>query len=97
MPEARVSEVGMVIALAPARVEVPLNTRTPVPAKVVAPDTVSVPLTVRLEDSVSELVPDKVTLFQLMPAVLSVVDAATFSVEPVVTTVPAVYVRVPVS
>ena len=97
MPEARVNEVGMVIALAPARVDVPLNTRTPVPAKVVAPDTVSVPLTARLEERASVLIPDRVTLFQLIPAVFSVVDAPMFSVEPVVTTVPAVYVSVPVS
>ena len=90
MPEASVNEVGMVMALEPARVELAVNTNTPVPAKVVAPDMVSVPFTVRLEESVSALVPERATLFHVMPVVLSVVAAATLSVEPVVTTVPAV-------
>src|SRR3989338_2004503 len=58
---------------------------------------VVVPLTVKLLARVIvALLPAKVTLFQAMPVVLSVAVAPTFSVEPVVTTVPAVYVRVPV-
>src|SRR3989344_6425773 len=61
---------------------------------------VVVPLTVRLLARVMVIgvgdMPAKATLFHVMPVVLSGADAPTFSVEPVVTTVPAVYVRVPV-
>ena len=57
----------------------------------------NVPLIFRLLDKVYVWdVPPKVTLFQVIPLVLKVVDKPQFSVDPVVTTVPAVYVNVPV-
>ena len=73
------------------------NVRLP-PTKIVNPfiavvmfgdPMVRVPASVIFEESVMALVPDRMTLFQLMPLVFSVVEAMTFRVDPVVTTVPA--------
>lgn len=60
---------------------------------------VKVPLNVKLFDNVTVvLFPDIKKLFQVIPLVARtvVVDCPTLKVEPVVTTVPAVYVSVPV-
>lgn len=55
------------------------------------------PPTDKSDDSVKVLFAFAVKLFQLTPLVLSVVLPATVKVDPVVTTVPETYVRVPVS
>ncbi len=58
---------------------------------------VKVPATDRSLLSVSVGVdPLTVIFLQIIPFVANVVDRETFKVEPVVTTVPAVYVKVPV-
>ena len=69
------------------------------PVKVIAvvPPRVNVPLIFRLLERVKVCdVPESEILFQVIPLVLKVVDAAQFNVEPVTITVPAVYVKVPV-
>ena len=56
----------------------------------------NVPVNVRLLLNVIAPVKEVVILFQVIPLVLRVVATLIFKVEPVVTTVPAVYVKVPV-
>lgn len=57
----------------------------------------NVPLILRLLESVNVwFAPENITLFQVIPLVLKVVDVLQFNTEPVTITVPAVYVSVPV-
>ena len=63
----------------------------------VVPFNVKRPVRLRFEDNVIVYVPEpNVILFQIIPFVASVVETLIFKVDPVVTTVPAVYVKIPV-
>jgi hypothetical protein len=88
MEEPSVSEPLRDMLLEPLQVEEVPRMSEPVAARVVVPEIVRVPLTVRFEGRRSVEVPESVTLFQAMPAVSRVVEAATLRVELVVVTVP---------
>jgi hypothetical protein len=83
---------------APLNVNDPVCVNLPVFTKVTDPLIFVSPVTVRFDDRVIvvALTEAKNTLSQEMPFVFKVVFVKQQSVEPVVTTVPAVYVSVPV-
>ena len=96
---ALLTNIAFVTVILFGSVVVPCDTvKGPVGLKVKAPeklnvlcDNVNVPAMFKLEDIVIVYVlPPVVKLFQLIPLVLKVVAADTFSVEPVVTSVPEV-------
>ena len=66
------------------------------PENVTAPDIVRVPVQLIPELMVIVEVALNVMLFNVVPDILKVVEAAVFNVEPVIVNVPAVYVSVPV-
>ena len=102
------TKVAFVTVISFGKVVVPeLAIKGPVGLKVFAPieklrvpvaERERVPVMFRFDESVVvNVVPPNVKLFQFKAPVLNVVAAETLSVDPVVTTVPAVYVIVPVS